>query len=62
MSASIMDPNSKHFNRVETDLNNSVSEPEIEDKKMGEARPITLNDMFYPPRTTAPSCLNIQAL
>ena len=39
MSGQIRDPNSKHFNRVETNLNNSESEPEIEGKKIGEARP-----------------------
>jgi len=50
------------LNRVGTDLNNSESKPKIDDKKMGEARPITLNDIFYPPRTTAPSCFNMLAL
>jgi len=62
MVAWVRDPNSKFLNRVETDLNSSESEPEIEYKKMGEARPITLNDIFYPPRTTAQSCFNISAL
>ena len=47
MSAWVRDPNSKRLNRVETNLNNIDSEPEIEDKKMGEVRPLTLNDIFY---------------
>jgi len=62
MSGWVRDPNSKCLNRVETNLNNSESEPEIEDKKVSEARPITLNDIFYLSRTTARACFNISAL
>jgi len=49
MSGWVRDPTSKRLNRIETHLNNSESEPEIEDNKMGAGR--TLNDVFYPPRT-----------
>ena len=60
MSGWVRDPSSKRLNGIETHLNNSEFEPEVEDTKMGEAR--TLNDTFCPPRTTTPSCFNISAL
>ena len=47
---------------METDLNNSESKPKIEDKRLREVRPMTLNYIFYPPGTIAQSCLNIPAL
>ena len=41
MNDQVRDPNSKRLKRVETNLNNSKSKPEIEGKKMGEVRPNT---------------------
>ena len=60
MSGWIRDPNSKNLNRIKTHLDNSESEPKIEDNKIGEGR--TLNGIFYQSRTTALSCFNIPAL
>ena len=54
-----MDPNGKRLNRVNINLNNSDLEPKTEEKKIGEARPRMLNDIFYPSRTIDPSCFNI---
>ena len=58
-------PNSKHLNIVETDIDNSnESEPESKEKKKDEVQPRQrmLNDIFYPLRTTEPSCFNIPTL
>jgi len=57
MSGCIRNLNSKRLNTVEINLE---SEPKIVDNKIGEVRP--LNNIFYPPRTTMPSCSNILAL
>jgi len=61
----IRDPNSKHLNRLETNIDNSSeSKPESQKKKMGEAwpQPRVLKDMYYPSRTIEPSCFNAPAL
>jgi len=60
MSGWVKDPRKKQLNRIEIHENNSEFELEIEDNEMGESR--TLNDVFYPPRTTTPLCFNIPAL
>jgi len=36
--------------------------PTFEVKTIGKARLRMLNDIFYPPRTTEPSCFKIEAL
>jgi len=47
---------------VKTNLNKSESEPEFKEKRMGEARPRALNNIFYPPRITEASCFIIPTL
>jgi len=61
MSGWVRDFNSKHVNIAQTNLNNNELEPEFEKKKMVEGRPKILNNIFYPPWTTKPSCFKILA-